>query len=468
MALRHRRPPALSADGMLWTPPAEPPRDATARRSRLFPEGRTLAFADLHNHSLLSDGRGDPDEAFEAMRRSGLDVAALTDHAVAGSTRLGAADLCARLPDPAPGGIDPCSAVLGITATGWAHTGALADAADDPDAFVAIRGFEWSHPVLGHVNVWGSAGWTDPMRTFGLGFAGLADDVRRRGRWGRLAAGILERLPSDRGMDPFYDWLATSAAVGGGDDGLSGFNHPGREPAHFDTFVYDPRVAERMVSVEVFNRDRDFLFASYGSRRSSPIVECLNAGWKVGCLGVTDEHGTREDSRQGSSRAGLWLTELSRAAVAEALRARRFYATILPGLRLDVRAGDAPMGATLAHRAGPVTFSVDLDRGPEWVGTHLDVQVLRPGPRLPTVAHVEPVRLPAPDEPVSTFTVDLDAADGDWVLLRIADPLAPNAWPGPAGHPANNFAVAYASPFWLNPHRVAPGQGDPPRMAPLG
>ena len=52
------------------------------RRSRLEPADAplTLVVADLHNHSLNSDGRGDPERAFELMRAAGLDVAALTDH----------------------------------------------------------------------------------------------------------------------------------------------------------------------------------------------------------------------------------------------------------------------------------------------------------------------------------------------------------------------------------------------------
>jgi hypothetical protein len=303
MALRHRRPPARVADGLLWAPPAGP-RALTDRRSRVVPDGRTVAFADLHNHTLMSDGRGDPAIAFEAMRAEGLDVAALTDHAVAGRTRLGRADPCARLPDLGRGRRDPCSAVLGITARDWAAKESLADAADEPGAFVALRGFEWSHPVLGHVNVWGSQRWTDPSQTFAGGWTSLAGRVRERGRLGRLAAGVLERLPGDPGMEPFYDWLAAPAEDGGGGDGLAAFNHPGREPGHFDDFAPDPRVAERMVGIEVFNRDRDFLFASYASRRSSPIAECLDAGWRVGCLGVTDEHGTRRDRPQGRSERG--------------------------------------------------------------------------------------------------------------------------------------------------------------------
>jgi hypothetical protein len=51
----------------------------TSRASRLFP-GSWLAHADLHNHTLFSDGAGDAAAAFDSMRSAGLDATALTDH----------------------------------------------------------------------------------------------------------------------------------------------------------------------------------------------------------------------------------------------------------------------------------------------------------------------------------------------------------------------------------------------------
>lgn len=59
-----------------------------SRLSRLS-SGTTLVHADLHNHTLMSDGDGDPDLAFDSMRSAGLDVAALTDHATVSDHILG-------------------------------------------------------------------------------------------------------------------------------------------------------------------------------------------------------------------------------------------------------------------------------------------------------------------------------------------------------------------------------------------
>ena len=74
-------------------------------------------------------------------------------------------------------------------------------------------------------------------------------------------------------------------------------------------------------------------------------------------------------------------------------------------------------------------------------------QVLRPGGDVPDVVHVHEFRAGTP----TSFAVPLDVADGDWVVLRISDPSQPNATPGPEGHPCNDLAVAYASPWWLEP-----------------
>lgn len=100
------------------------------------------------------------------------------------------------------------------------------------------------------------------------------------------------------------------------------------------------------------------------------------------------------------------------------------------------------MGRALPVSRGRATFRLDLARGRDWRGRRLHVQVLRPGPE---VLEVVPFEVGAP---VAVRT-RLDAADGDWVVLRVSDPEQPNATPGPAGHPCNDLAIAYSSPWWL-------------------
>lgn len=383
-----------------------------SRTSRLT-RGTTLLHADLHNHSLMSDGDGDPAAAFGSMRAAGLDVAALTDHSTISGNDLADAIAAGLPPEVAKVG--------GLTPTAWRRTKALADAADEAGAFTALRGFEWSSPLLGHVNVWFTEDYVD-----------LLEAPTMLTLWGWL-----QRSPSS--------WL------GGGGDGIAGFNHPGREPLRFAEFIMDRRVREQVVSMEIFNRGRDFLFHNWSKGASSPLVACLNKGWRTGLLGVTDEHGTDWGFPEGKGRTGLWVTRHDRAGVREAMQARRFFATRTSGLRLDATAtldgSTARMGGGLLGRGGDVRIDLDLERDAEWRDKTLHAQVLRPGPRVPEVVHVEPFR---PGRRVS-FTVPMDVEDGRWFVVRVSDPTGVNASPGPAGHPCNDLGVAYTSPWWITP-----------------
>lgn len=387
-----------------------------SRQSRLT-RGTRLVHADLHNHTLLSDGDGDPALAFQSMRDAGLDVAALTDHATLSDNLLG--DILTGILPP------EYTQLAGLTPGGWADTKAYADAADLNGTFTAIRGFEWSEPLIGHVNVWFTEHYVDVLQ------AGL--------------------------MQPLLDWLRREPGLvlDGGAGGLAGFNHPGREPGRFQEFTFDPRVRDRVVSIEMFNRGDDYLFEGWADGRVSPLVACLDAGWRTGITGVTDEHGTDWGHPEGKGRTGLWVDEHSRRGVKRAMRARRFFATRTSGLRVDAtatpRGGRARrMGSTIPVRKGTLRIALDLARDREWRGRTLHAQVLRPGDGVPTVAHVEEFRV----GPVVRFDVKVDVDDGDWLLVRIADPDEANATPGPEGHPGNDFGVAYTSPWWLEPARA--------------
>ena len=55
-------------------------------------------------------------------------------------------------------------------------------------------------------------------------------------------------------------------------------------------------------------------------------MQCLDAGWTPGLIGVTDEHGRDWGHPEGKGRTGLFVTELSRSGVREALSNRRSFA----------------------------------------------------------------------------------------------------------------------------------------------
>jgi hypothetical protein len=449
--------PAVTRRGALLDRPLRTPGpEGAARRSPLLP-GYRLVHADLHNHTLMSDGDGDPAKAFASMRDHGLDVAALTDHATVSK----------GLPRSVCAGSSDCQALAGIDEGSWARTDVLADQAHTSGSFVAIRGFEWSSPSLGHVNVWFSDTWTDPLHTGGAGTGeGAGQFLHDEFRHGdlevpqELAMAIndaVSRHGANAGMRLFYEWLSADPSrpvLGGGADGIAGFNHPGREVGRFGYFTFDPALRDRIVSLEVFNRKEDYLFEGVDSGVESPIVACLDAGWRPGLLGVTDEHGTDWGGDAGKGRGGLWVSELTREAVREAMEARRFFATNTAGLRLaaTARSGKAtvPMGGTLAHDRGRVTISVDLDLGPDADGTELDLQVLTSDRPLPRIAARRSVTV-RPGAGPHTITTDLDVADTRWAVVRISDPARPADARASGPLAGLGGAIAYASPFYLDP-----------------
>ncbi len=429
-----------------------------------------LVHADMHNHSLLSDGDGNPANAYSLMKQRGLDVAALTEHA-SGDVNPGDSSSC---------GEGTCGRVLSLTDAGWEYVRELADAANDPvNGFIAIRGFEWTSVVQGHVNVWFSSEYTDPSRTGGqAGHEAVSTFIADNSGGDPISAagmGAFQDSPG-AGMAGFYQWLQTEPQTpgwGGGLDGIGGFNHPGREPGRFGNFGHLAGVHDRIVSMEIMNRGDDYLFegVKYGAR--SPLQVCLDNGWRVGLLGVTDEHGDdawgRDVTATGKGRAGLWVREdlpYNRVAIKEAMTARRFFATNKSGLRLDltatsmVTAETARMGQTLAHEQGAVVFDLDIDgiNAGAWAGSKpLTLQVLRPdGGLLPSVAHQQDFIVPAPGTGPIRFVVPLDVADGDWAVVRVLDPAEPMPGGDAAGAKGSAFeglgrAVAYASPIYLDP-----------------
>ncbi len=208
-------------------------RSQTGGETRLDDEPLQLLFGDLHNHTLLSDGAGDPRTAFAMMRAAGLDFAALTDHASIPHHALETAIDAADYPDDEARALARL-APHSLDDEGWLLTGELADEADEPGVFTAFRGFEWTEPWLGHANVW---------------FSEQFQHVHTPAR-----------------IDGLHRWLADQAP-----EALFGYNHPGREPGLFADYSFDPVVAPRMVSLEVFNRYSDFLFEGWlGGGHSSP------------------------------------------------------------------------------------------------------------------------------------------------------------------------------------------------------
>lgn len=432
-----------------------PGTTGASRRSRLDPSrSLTLVHTDLHNHSFISgDAEGDPYRALTRIRAAGIDVACMTEHAVSGKTH-GQID-CPTWHD---GG---CRFIEGINEDDWKTMAKIADAAYRPGRFVAFRGFEYSTPTVGHINVWFGSDFTDPFREGALVTPREISEMWRVFPAAKPVADQFQHAPDTASIVPFYDWLTSppgSMPLGGGSDAIASFNHPGYF-GNFESFVYHAGASKRIFLMEAFNAitynqnqsdghsATDYFW--YGRDRGlpQPFNACFNAGWQVGFTGVSDEHsGTY--GQTGKGRGGLYVHRLTRDGVRRAIMTRRSFGTREAGLRLDATADHVPMGSVLAPTSKPVTIRLDIDRGPRWVGKKLYVQIIGPGNNDPTLLDVVPIRVPSSGQPVISFEVK---PRGAWMFLRITDPARAC---DPLGHApfedaTYGGACAYASPWFF-------------------
>ncbi|MBA3441353.1 MAG: CehA/McbA family metallohydrolase [Pyrinomonadaceae bacterium] len=251
------------------------PRLLDAHRLNLF-------YGDLHNHTGYSDGQGRPEDALRQMRGRGLHFAAITDHGEFFDRETIIRD-----------------------ADKWAAAAHQTRMLND-EHFVAIRGFEWSSPRQGHSNVWCSTEHTGYDKT------------------------------GDESMNRYYEWLKEAQAIDGAQV-LAGFNHPGREVVCFDGCTYEPKLDNRIVTAECFNRGDDY---------GEVYFRALDRGWHVGAIGVSDHHGVEWGSPE-LPRAGVLASVLTLPGLQAALLARQVFATRSPTLALLVAGNTSLMGARL-------------------------------------------------------------------------------------------------------------------------
>jgi len=418
------------------------PGTGVSRTSKLGASaGLSLLTTDLHNHSLISgDADGDPGDAYRQMRAKGLDVAVLTEHAISGKHH---GEL--TCPGHVKGG---CHMVEGINETDWQTMKYLADIANDPGSFVTFRSFEYSTPTVGHVNVYFSQQFTDALHEHAFFTPPAAAELDRVIPGTDPVVDNFALLPDIAQMRFFWEWLASAPdreILGGGNDGIACFNHPG-EFGDFAGFAYDEAAGPLVVLCEAINAERDFFWFEVDQGRPNPLNACLNAGWHVGFTGVSDEHST-EYAKDGLARGGLWATGLTREAVRAAMISRHSFATLEHGLRLDVTANGVPMGSALTN-PGTAQIALDLDRGTGWVGKELVVEVIKPGESAATLADSHVVTVPAPES--GPLELETDVSGDRWMFLRITDPQRSPDANATGAHIENGGAVAYASPWFFD------------------
>jgi predicted metal-dependent phosphoesterase TrpH len=246
--------------------------------------GMNFYFGNLHSHTYYSDGTGFPAEAFTWARDTAeFDFYAITDHA----ERLSQAE--------------------------WEDIGVQAEIFNAEGEFLALRGFEWSHPN-GHINVFGTDDYTDSHDT--------------------------------NTLDSLYEWIDARGA-------LAQFNHPGREPYYFNGFEYDHTLADNFCLFETGN----WRTGNNDGVHYEQYPTALDRGWRLAAANNQDNHSLRHYS----NRTVIVSPELTRDALYDALGARRVYSSDDPDMRVTFKQGSYWMGSVVENCGENVQFDVTVE-----------------------------------------------------------------------------------------------------------
>lgn len=272
--------------------------------------------------------QGPPSRHFELAKQNGFDFYVTTDHSQEGAFWPWAP-----------------------TNPQWEATKDQASVATNKD-FVALAGFEYSENDgpggTGHINVIN-------------------------------ANGILDALYTGINLPYLYDWLEHATPNGEGPV-VASFNHPGQY--QYNDFDYrDPKITDIITMFEVINSNIHIHYDGF--------IEALDKGWKVSPVSGLDNHGTSGISTM-KSRTFVLATSNTKAAILDAMKHRRTYASLDNHIQCRYTVNGFIMGSTLSR---PSSFHFDIDIN--------DPDTSNPGDRITKVdivkEHGEVVQTYVPD-----------------------------------------------------------------------
>ncbi len=280
------------------------------------PAGRRILWADLQNHSGLSDGSATPQDLLRYAREiAALDAAAVTDHDHWGM----------RFMDREP-------AI-------WRRTLQAVDGLHDAGRFVALAGYEWTNWVEGHRHVVFFEPTTEAVADSLLSSLDESHDEAHE-LWSGLDGLLALTFAHHSAGNPIAtDWSQEPP--------------PGLEPVTEIVSVHGSSEAPDSPGVVV-----------RGALEGNHVRDALDRGYRLGFVGSSDGHdGHPGLGHLGSFSGGvaaILAEDATREGIHEALRARRTYAT--NGPRIVVRASYAgwpigaeiPAAAAAAGKVGPV------------------------------------------------------------------------------------------------------------------
>ncbi|MBT37600.1 MAG: hypothetical protein CL938_03515, partial [Deltaproteobacteria bacterium] len=342
---------------------------ATSNALVLSSQGPRILWADLHGHSVFSDGTGTPEDYYAYARDvAGLDIAVLTDHD--------------------HWGIQPLVSHPAL----WQRIRTATEHYNAPGRFVTLLGFEWTSWLYGHRHVI----YFDDKGT-------VIDSV---------ALGT---------QSPQELWKALE-----GTRALTFAHHSAGGPIATDWRIApDPRFepVTEIASVHGSSEALDSPHVIYDPVPGNFARDALGMGYRLGFVGSGDTHDGHPGLGQLASTTGglaaVLAEENTREAVREALVARRVYATNGPRILLRAALGTARMGESLAAPDKDIDLYVNV------VGTG-------PLERLDVVRSGEIASLALEEALDTTVHLNISGLQpGEWLYVRVVQADGGVAWSSP-------------------------------------
>ncbi len=319
--------------------------------------------------------QGPPSAHFALAKSNGYDFYITTDHSQE-----------ATLSPPSP------------TNVAWLASKRAAAEATDAN-FVAIAGYEHSEnngpKGNGHLNVFNSSEYLNA-----------------------LAPGV--DLPY------FYKWLKTVPPNGDGPV-VASFNHPG--PRQYNNWAYrDPDVTDIITTLEVINSNKKIHYEAF--------LNALDKGWKVSPVCGNDNHGF-SGIKNHTSRTFVLATNKTKAAILEAMKNRRTYASLDGNIQCRYLVNGAVMGSTLSS---PEVFKFDISIS--------DPDTNKPNDKITRIDIVKDggavVQTYSPTPAYSvTWTPTINDATNKFFFVRVWNAGGGDAVGGNPDHP-----IAWLAPVW--------------------
>lgn len=306
-----------------------------------------IYYGNIHNHTAISDGSGTPDQAYNyAKNVSKLDFFSIADHSG------------------------------GLTGSNWTETKTAADKYNQDGVFASFWGFEWTSSTLGHVAIINSPDY--------------------------CSTGSVSSFPA------LVTWVSTR-------DCLAFFNHPGRQDSTGQEFSHFATTAsDRFVGMELWNKNDGFMEYYYNDGyyrndgNKSYFDEANSRGWKIGAAGAEDNH-TANWGNYTNFRTAVLATAKTRAAIYDALKARRFFSTLDKNIKMYFEFSGNQMGAVV--NAGTYNAVIKLSDGDG--ETFSSVELIKNGILANTWN---------PNSGTPEISQSISASSGDYFYVRVKQP----------------------------------------------